>query len=105
MFLGFPRMLERFMLSFILVCVVVSSFSVGRAETFTSSTILAEATQAALEIDTIAIRVDPLQEIARNYVLSNDVEGAERTIQKIGKLHSFQPPSICMRYGTNVTSM
>ena len=104
MFLGSARMLESFMLSFILVCVVVSSFSVGRAETFTSSTILAEATQAALEIDTIAIRVDPLQEIARNYVLSNDVEGAERTIQKIGELHSSQPPTIWMRYGPDVTS-
>lgn len=90
--------------SFVLVCLTLSSCSIGKAETLTASTILAQATQAALEIDPPAIRANPLQGIARNYLISNDVKKAEWTIQTIGELYSSQPESSSMQYGADVRS-
>ena len=98
------RVPKRLALYLLFVCVPVSSFSGVSAETPASGPILAQATQATLEIDTAAIRADPLEEIARNYVLSNDVKGAEQTIQKIRVLYSSQTPIALMRYGLEVRS-
>ena len=88
----------------LLVGVTVSSLSVARAETLTSSTILAQATQAALEIDPITIGTGPFEVIARNYVLSRDLNGAEQIIRKIGDRYSSQPPTTRMPLGLEASS-